>query len=119
MQVQRREGERCGAVIRGIVAREALMQHGTQAIDLGAWCCVRLAILLWCGIACGAERDGIFRLPRFEVSCNAKVDEERLLMICSHHITGLEVAKDNWWLASMQIFQHHTQLNTNRDCFAD
>src|SRR5712691_3974034 len=110
-QLQR--GKKKGGVYR-IAPGKHLVEGCTQAIDVGARCCLRLAILLRRSVAFGTEGSCITALPWFEVAGNTKINQIDMASRCQHDICRFEIAEDNGWLALVQIVKYSTELDANR-----
>ena len=90
-----------------------MVKRSSKAIDIRARSWGLTAILLRCGIARCTERHISSRLPPSKVMGNAKIDQIEIVRRSEHYIGGLEITKDDRWLACMQIVKHRTQLDTD------
>src|SRR5207248_1155584 len=89
------------------------IEYHPQSIDIRAWRCLRLPILLRCCISRRTKGSSILSLPRLKVAYNAKIDQVDMSIRRPHDIVRLEVAKDNRWLLHMQVVQYRTQLDAD------
>src|SRR6266700_1956969 len=113
--MERRKIEGCFA---RIFAREKLVKDHAQAIDIGTRCGLRPAILFGSSIARRAKRDSVSGLSRLEAAGYTKIDDGDLAAWCAHDVARLQIAKDDWWLLSMQVFQYCAELYTDMQYLA-
>src|SRR5579859_1000638 len=104
-------------VLSRIFAREQLVEQGAQAIEVALWRSLLFAVLFRGSVAWGAQRDRIPGLSGFEVARNTEVDQEEMPFGGAHNVGGLEVAKDDRWLACMQIVQYFAELQPDAAYF--
>ena len=100
---------------RRINARQQLVKHDTQAVDIRPGSRLRLAILLWRGETRRAKSNRIPALPRSKVAGNAKIDQVQAVISGAHNIARLHIAKDDRRLLIVQVMQHCTELNAESE----
>src|SRR6266704_3918201 len=110
MEWEKREAKRG---LRGIVACQELVKHGSQAIDICLGSCLCSTVLFWCGIAGGTQGFRINGLTRFAVTGNAEVNEIEMSSGRAHNIGWFEIAEDDRRLASVQVVEHCAELDAN------
>src|SRR6266704_798745 len=110
MEWEKREAKRG---LRGIVACQELVKHGSQAIDICLGGCLCSTVLFWGRIAGGTQGLCIPELSRFEVTGNAEVNEVEMSSRRAHDIGWFEIAENDRRLASVQVVEHCAELDAN------
>src|SRR5437588_5100123 len=89
------------------------MECSAQAVDIRARSRLRFAILLRRSISWRTKGNFIFGLSHFEVTCNTKVDQVKMLSRSAYYIGWLKITENDRWLARVQVVKHGAELHAN------